>query len=98
MSFGIGIGDSMGAAQLGYNLWKYCYKVARDAPLEFQQLVIDINTLWQSLRFLDDETKDIDARWGGPHADDERAAGARWASCRKSRRSMSSWETCRAEG
>lgn len=58
MSFGFGIGDFMGAAQIAYTLWKYCYKVARDAPQEFQLLVIDINTLSQTLRFLDDETKD----------------------------------------
>lgn len=58
MSFGLGIGDLLGTAQLAYNLWKYCYKVARDAPQEFKLLVAEINTLAQSIRFLEEETRD----------------------------------------
>lgn len=58
MSFGYSIGDLLGTAQLAYNLWKYCYKVARDAPEDFKLLVSEINTLSQSLRFLEEETRD----------------------------------------
>lgn len=58
MSFGFGVGDILGAADLAYKLWKYCYKVARDAPQDFQLLVSEINTLSQSIRFLEEEGRD----------------------------------------
>lgn len=58
MSFGFGVGDLLGAADLAYKLWKYCYKVARDAPQEFQLLVGEIITLSQAIRFLEEETRD----------------------------------------
>lgn len=58
MFFDYSVGDLLGTARLAYNLWKYCYKVARDAPEGFQHLVCEINTLSQSLRFLEEETRD----------------------------------------
>lgn len=58
MSFGYSVGDLLGTARLAYNLWKYWYKIARDAPEGFQHLVSEINTLSQSLRFLEEETCD----------------------------------------
>lgn len=58
MSFGFGVGDILNASQLAFNLWKYCYKVARDAPDEFKLLVGEISTLSHSITFLGDEVKD----------------------------------------
>lgn len=58
MSFGFGVGDILGTAQVAYTLWKYCYKVARDAPEEFKLLVNEIGTLSHSITFLGDEAKD----------------------------------------
>lgn len=47
----------MGAAQLAWDLYRYCYKVARDAPQEFQLLLREITTLSQSIRLLEEEAK-----------------------------------------
>lgn len=58
MSFGFGVGDILGAGQLAYTLWKYCYKVARDAPDEFKRLIAEIGTLSHSISFLGEEAKD----------------------------------------
>lgn len=58
MSFGFGVGDFMGAAQLAWDLYRYCYKVAKGAPKEFQLLLSEITTLSQSIRLLEEEAKD----------------------------------------
>lgn len=55
MSFGFGVGDFAGAAQLAWNLYRYCYKVARDAPEEFKHLLGEITILSQSIRLLEEE-------------------------------------------
>jgi hypothetical protein len=61
MSFGFSVGDFMGAAQLAWNLYRHCYKVARGAPQEFQLLLGEITTLSQSIRLLEGEAKDPDS-------------------------------------
>ena len=58
MSFGFSVGDFIGTAQLAYNLYKYCYRVSRDAPQEFKLLVTELGTLKASIEFLADEAKD----------------------------------------
>ena len=58
MSFGFSVGDFVGTAQLAYNLYKYCYKVARDAPQEFKLLVNELGIIRTSIDLLADEAKD----------------------------------------
>lgn len=55
MSFGFGVGDFAGAAQLAWSLYRYCYKVARDAPEDFKLLLGEITILSQSIRLLEEE-------------------------------------------
>lgn len=55
MSFGVGVGDFAGAAQLAWNLYRYCYKITCDAPEEFKHLLDEITTLSQSIRLLEEE-------------------------------------------
>ena len=57
MSFGFSVGDFVGTAQLAYNLYKYCYKVARDAPQEFKLLVNELGTIKMSIELLADEAQ-----------------------------------------
>ena len=67
MSFGFSVGDFVGTAQLAYNLYKYCYKVARDAPEEFKLMVSELATIRNSIDLLADEAKDPEStlRCGG---------------------------------
>ena len=67
MSFGFSVGDFVGTAQLAYNLYKYCYKVARDAPEEFKLMVAELATIKASIELLADEAKDPEStlRCGG---------------------------------
>lgn len=58
MSFGFGVGDFVAVAQLSWNLYRYCYLVARGAPSDFQLLVQEISTLSQSIKLLEEEAKD----------------------------------------
>jgi hypothetical protein len=58
MSFGFSVGDFVGTAQLAFNLYKYCYKVARDAPPEFKLLVTELATMHMSIELLAGEAKD----------------------------------------
>ena len=58
MSFGFSVGDFVGTAQLAFNLYRYCYKVARDAPQEFKLLVTELGTIRTSIDLLTDEAKD----------------------------------------
>ena len=58
MSFGFSVGDFVGTAQLAFNLYRYCYKVARDAPQEFQLLVSELATIHASIELLAAEAKD----------------------------------------
>ena len=58
MSFGFSVGDFVGTAQLAYNLYKYCYKVARDAPQEFKLLATELGTIKTSIELRADEAKD----------------------------------------
>lgn len=55
MSSGFGVGDFLGATELAWNLYKYCYKVARDAPEDFKLLLGEITMLTQSIRLLEEE-------------------------------------------
>jgi hypothetical protein len=57
MSFGFSVGDFFGTAQLAYNLYKYCYKVARDAPPEFKLLVAELGTMRMSIDLLVEESE-----------------------------------------
>ena len=58
MSFGFGVGDFVGTAQLAFNLYKYCYKVARDAPQEFKSLVNELGIIKTSIELLAAEAQD----------------------------------------
>ena len=58
MSFGFSVGDFVGTAQLAFNLYRYCYKVARDAPQEFKLLVTELGTIRTSIDLLAVEAKD----------------------------------------
>lgn len=55
MSFGFGVGDFAGVLQLSWTLYRYCYKVARDAPEEFKLLLGEITMLSQSIQLLKEE-------------------------------------------
>ena len=58
MSFGFSVGDFVGTVQLAYNLYVYCYKVARDAPQEFKLLVAELATIKASIELLANEAQD----------------------------------------
>lgn len=57
MSFGFGVGDFIAVTELAWNLYRYCYVIARGAPQEFQHLVQEIATLSQSIQLLQEEAK-----------------------------------------
>lgn len=61
MSFGFGVGDFAGILQLSWTLYRYCYKVARDAPEDFKLLLGEITMLSQSIRLLEEEASDPDS-------------------------------------
>lgn len=61
MSFGFGIGDFAGILQLSWTLYRYCYKVARDAPEDFKLLLGEITMLSQSIRLLEEDALDPDS-------------------------------------
>jgi hypothetical protein len=52
MSFGCSVGDFVGTMQLAFNLYSYCFKVARDAPKEFDLLVRQLATIRASIELL----------------------------------------------
>lgn len=58
MSFGFGVGDFLAVSELAWNLYRYCYVVARGAPQEFQLLLQEITSLSQSIQLLQEEAKD----------------------------------------
>lgn len=58
MSFGFSVGDFIAVAELSWNLYRYCYVVARGAPHDFQLLLQEITTLSQSIKFLQLEAQD----------------------------------------
>ena len=58
MSFGFSVGDFVGTAQLAFNLYRCCYKAARDAPQEFKLLVIELRTIKTSIELLAIEAQD----------------------------------------
>lgn len=58
MSFGFGVGDFIAVADLAWNLYRYCYIVARGAPEDFQSLLHEITVLSQSIKLLQEEAKD----------------------------------------
>lgn len=58
MSFGFGVGDFLAVTELAWNLYRYCYVVARGAPQEFQLLLQEITSLSQSIQLLQEEAKD----------------------------------------
>ena len=61
MSFGFAIGDVIQVATLAWNLYRDCYKVAREAPQDFQLLVSEMSTMSNSLVMLREEIKDPDS-------------------------------------
>ena len=64
MSFGFSVGDFVGTAQLAFNLYRYCYKVARDAPQEFKLLVTELGTIKTSIELLATEAQDPESTLG----------------------------------
>ena len=58
MSFGFSVGDFVGTAQLAFNLYRYCYKIARDAPQEFKLLVTELGTIRAFIELLVTEAQD----------------------------------------
>ena len=61
MSFGFDVGNFADAAHLAYRIYRDCYKVARGAPQEFQLLVSEVSTMSNSLKILQEDTKDPDS-------------------------------------
>ena len=51
----VAIGDIIAVGQLAYTLYTKCYKVARGAPLEFQQLLAEVAILSQAMKLLQEE-------------------------------------------
>ena len=74
MSFGFSVRDIVGTAQLAYNLHKRCYKVARDAPLEFKLLVTELRTIRISTDLSQGSGIDLGERWGRKSTVGERTA------------------------
>ena len=58
MPFGFSVGDFVGTAQLAFNLDRYCYKIARDAPQEFKLLVTELGTIKAFIELLVTEAQD----------------------------------------
>ena len=58
MSFCFSVRDFVGTVQLAYNLYKYSFKVSRDAPQEFKLLVTELGTIRTPIDFLADKAKD----------------------------------------
>lgn len=58
MSFSFRVGDFLAAPELAWNLYRYCYVVSCGAPQEFQLLLQEITTLYQSIQLLQEEAKD----------------------------------------
>lgn len=58
MSFGFGVGDFLAVSKLAWELYRYCYCVARGAPEDFQLLLQEITALSQSIQLLQEEAKD----------------------------------------
>lgn len=58
MSFGFSVSDFLGTAQLAFNLYRHCYRVARDAPQEFKLLVSELATIGASIDLLAAEAQD----------------------------------------
>lgn len=65
MSFGFGVGDIVGVAELAWGLYKRCYILARGAPREFTSLLEDINILSHSLQLITEEAKDLNSKMIG---------------------------------
>lgn len=61
MSFGFSVGDFLAAGELAWKLYQKCYKVAREAPKEFQLLLGEISTLSNSLKILQEDALDPDS-------------------------------------
>ena len=61
MSFGIAVGDVVQVGTLAWTLYRDCYKVARDAPQDFQLLVSEMSTMSNSMAILQEEVKDPDS-------------------------------------
>lgn len=57
MSFGFGVGDFLAVSELAWNLYRYCYVVAKGAPEDFRMLLQEITALSQSIRLLEEEAK-----------------------------------------
>lgn len=57
MSFGLGVGDFLAVSELAWNLYRYCYVVAKGAPEDFRMLLQEITALSQSLRLLETDAK-----------------------------------------
>ena len=53
----VAIGDIIAVGQLAYTLYTKCYKVARGAPLEFQQLLAEVAILFQAMKLLQEEVE-----------------------------------------
>ncbi|KAL7901573.1 hypothetical protein HDV63DRAFT_404868 [Trichoderma sp. SZMC 28014] len=61
MSFGFGIGDLIGVADLCWRLYSRAYKVSRDAPEELRGLNQELGNFHNTIQLLLEELKDTDS-------------------------------------
>ncbi|KAM0523921.1 hypothetical protein ACHAPE_001174 [Trichoderma viride] len=61
MSFGFGIGDLIGVAELCWKLYSQVYKVSRDAPEELRGLNQELGNFHNTIQLLLEELKDTDS-------------------------------------
>ena len=57
----VAIGDIIAVGQLAWQLYSKCYKIARGAPQEFQNLLSDVSMLSNAMRALQEEVEKEDS-------------------------------------
>jgi hypothetical protein len=57
MSFGFTIGDFIAVANLAWQLHENCYKVIKDCPHEFKELVRDLSVVYGVMKRIEDDYK-----------------------------------------
>jgi hypothetical protein len=55
MSFGFAIGDFIAVANLAWQLHENCYKVIKDCPHEFKELVRDLSTVYGVMKRIEED-------------------------------------------
>jgi hypothetical protein len=61
MSFGFAIGDIIAVANLAWQLHQNCYKVIKDCPHEFKELVRDLSTVYGVMKRIEEDYNSQDS-------------------------------------